>query len=54
MYAAGSGAVEMYGSPVVARLTYISGGQFWADYIEFKSTIAVESHSWGAIKNLYR
>ena len=44
----------MYGSPCIARLEYLSGGQFWADYIEFKSTLAVLSHSWGAIKNLYR
>lgn len=54
MYAAGSGSVGIYASPCIARLEYVSGGMFWADYIELKSTLGVEPHSWGAIKSLYR
>lgn len=36
------------------RLVFVSGGNFFADWIEFESVVSVEAETWGAIKSLFR
>ncbi|MGD1048278.1 MAG: hypothetical protein ABR899_05945 [Candidatus Krumholzibacteriaceae bacterium] len=54
MPAVGDGYVRVFESPLTFRLQYVSGGKFFADWLDFTSVTAVESSSWGAIKSLFR
>lgn len=45
--------MEIFEPSMTFRLLYVSGGEFYADYLYFLSRMDVESYTWGAIKSLF-
>lgn len=54
MLAAGSGELQFESGAATITLTYISGGAFQADWLEFTPATAVEPATWEAVKRLFR